>query len=119
MTAALLVAASRCTSLIFALPRCRWLVGHPRSVRREYTRRLPIDNLECRRHDVEYGRRRSNQFAVSFDADRFVGVDLDVPGPGELHFAEPPVRPAVEQGQADDALQSADVRDRDDLEDPV
>src|SRR6202022_4896192 len=76
VTLALVVVASRCSSLRLASPRCRWLVGHPRSVTREYTRWAPIDNLEGPGNDLEYGRRAPDELPVRLDADRLLAIDL-------------------------------------------
>src|SRR5436189_6332922 len=87
----------RCCQSVYLLsghlPRCRWLVGHPRPG--EYTRRLPIDNLERTRHDLEYGRRAARQLAVGFDPDQLVAVDLHPSALGELHLLDAAMRPPV------------------------
>src|SRR5437588_10738726 len=81
--------------LLTSLPGCRWLFGHPR-VPGEYTRRLPIDNLERTRHDLEDRGRAARQLAVGFNPDRLVAVDLHPPALGKLHLLQPAVRAPVE-----------------------
>src|SRR5437899_3152335 len=119
MTLALVVVASRYTSLLLASPRCRWLVGHPRSVRGKYTRRTPINNLKRARNDLEYGRCVTDELAIRLDADRLLAVDLDPAGPAEFNLGQPAMRSSVKQREAADAERPTDVTDRDDVEAPI
>jgi len=116
MTLALVVVASRCTSLLLASPRCRWLVGHPRSVRGKYTRRTPINNLKCARNDLEYGRCVTDELAVCLDADRLLAVNLDPAGPAEFNLGQPAMRSSVQHRETADAKRPTDVTDGDDIE---
>src|SRR2546425_3763510 len=59
---------------------------------REYTRWLPIDNLQRARHDLEDGGRAARKLAVGFDPDRLIAVDLHPSALGELHLLEPATR---------------------------
>src|SRR5438128_2283936 len=119
MTLALVVVASRYTSLLLASPRCRWLVGHPRSVRGKYTRRMPINNLKRARNDLEYGRCVTDELAIRLDADRLLAVDLDPAGPAEFNLGQPAMRSSVKHREAADAERPTDVTDRDDVEAPI
>src|SRR6266852_4747346 len=114
-----MLVASRCTSYVsnarIALkrgsrratprirsPECRWLVGHSRTVRGEYTRRAPIDNLKGTGDDFEYGRRVPDELAVRLDPDRLLAVDLDPARVAKFDLGQLAVRPSVQHRQAAD-----------------
>src|ERR1700675_965783 len=98
------------------LLECRWLVGHSRSVRGEYTRRAPIDNLERAGDDLEYGRGVTDELAIRFDADGLLAVDLNPPSVAELSLGKTAMRASVQHREASDAEHAADVTDGDNVE---
>src|SRR5438094_854764 len=99
------------------VPRCRWLVGHLRPG--EYTRRLPIDNLERARHDLEDGRRAAGQLTVGFDSDRLFALDFYSTALGKLHLLEPAMRAPVQHRQATDSQHPPHVPDGHHLEEAI
>src|SRR5438270_9755209 len=85
-----------------------WAGGPARSVRREYTRRPPIDNLQRGGEDLEHRRRRSGELPVGLHPDRLVAFDLDASGFTEFDLGQPAVRSAIEHRQAADPQPAAD-----------
>src|SRR2546428_7682416 len=86
---------------------------------REYTRRLPIDNLERTRHPLEHGRCAAGQLTVGLHANRLVAVDLDSSPLRELHLFEPAMRAPVEHRQAANSQHPAHVANGHHLEEAI
>src|SRR3989442_3204691 len=83
--------------------------GGPGSVRGEYTRRPPINNLEGTGHHLEDRGRRAGEFTVRLHADRRIAGDLDAAGLVEFNLRQLAVGPPIEHRQAADSQPPAHI----------